>query len=63
MKSPTKNQIKQELIKVLRELSELKQPTRFELDIQKGKVLVLSEHWKTIIGKEAVKWLLLITKK
>ena len=55
MKSPTKNQIKQELIKVLRELSELKQPTRFELDIQKGKVLVLSEHWKTIIGKEAVK--------
>jgi hypothetical protein len=55
MVRPTKNEIKHELIKVLRELSELKQPTRFELDIQKGKVEVLSEHWKTIIGKEADK--------
>ena len=55
MMSPTKDEIKHELIKVLNELSELKHPTRFELDIHKGKVLVLSEHWKTIIGKEAVK--------
>ena len=54
MNSPTKDEIRNEMLKVLAESQKNKQPTQFELDIHKGKILVLSEHWKTVHEKEAI---------
>jgi hypothetical protein len=54
MMSPTKDEIRNEMLKVLKESRKNKQPTQFELDIQKGKIIVLAEHWKTLHEKEAV---------
>ena len=54
MNSPTKDEIRNEMIKVLKESRENKHPSEFDLEIQKGKILVLSKHWETVFDKEAV---------